>query len=402
VPSRLRARLLAAALALPVAAGCKYSFDNQAERLLAGQVIGRATADGAALGGAAVSLRGSALDQATRQSGRFDLHPVSRGSHAVLLRQGLARAQLRQVDVGYGSDGQLEGVALGDLPLPRAVTLSGGLLSLGSASLSGLLLDQETGLYAVTSGGAFRLEGLPVGPHRLLAATRDPATGDQWVAAPVVVTVTEAEQGTEKVVVPLSVRSATSAVGQLHFRVASLVSGLEAAAAVVRVTDAGGGAVAVPSPDSNGDRDLPLPEGLYFVEVTPPPAFASAVTAPRRAPAVVLGGDELDLGSFVLISDADLAAAQLSCERDADCAPGGTCSGGLCAGYAPPAVAPAGVPICSAFPWCPTIGDACDLPGSIAPASCLLDPTTSYGVCVPCSSACTPDGTALLSALACP
>ncbi len=399
---RLPARLLAAVLALAAAAGCKYDFDNQAERLLAGQVLGRATADGAALGGAAVTLRGSALDQVTRQSGRFDLHPVSRGGHTVLLRQGLERALLRQVDLGYGSDGQLEGVTLGDVALPRAVTLSGGLSTLGSDSLSGLLLDQATGLYAVTSGGSFRLEGLPIGVHRLLAATRDEATGDQWVAGPVVITVTEAEQGTEKVVVPMAVRSATSAAGQLHFRVASLVSGLDAALAVVRVTGAGGGAVSVPAPDSNGDRDLALPEGLYFVEVGPPPAFAATVTAPRRAAAVVLEGDELDLGSFVLIADADVAAAQLSCERDADCSPGGSCSAGLCAGYSPPAAAPADVPICSALPWCPTLGDPCDLPGAIAPATCLQDPTTSYGVCVPCSSACTPDGTTLLAAPACP
>jgi hypothetical protein len=402
VPSRRLPRLLAAALALAAGAGCKYSFDNQAERLLAGQVVGRATAEGAALGGAAVSLRGSAFEQVTRQSGRLDLHPVSRGSHALLVRQGLERALLRQVDVGYGSDGQLEGVTLGDVEVPRAVTLSGALTTLGSDSLSGVLVDQATGLYALTSGGGFRLEGLPIGVHRLLAGTRDGATGALWVAGPVVVTVTEAEQGTEKVVIPMTVRGASSAGGQLHFRVSSLVSGLDATAAVVRVTDAGGATVAVPAPDSNGDRDLALPEGLYFVEVRPPPAFAATVTAPRRAAAVVVEGDEFDLGSFVLISDADVAAAQLSCERDADCAPGGTCGGGLCAGYSPPAAAPAGVPICSALPWCPTLGGPCDLPGAIAPATCLQDPTTSYGVCVPCSSACTPDGTALLSAPACP
>jgi hypothetical protein len=180
------------------------------------------------------------------------------------------------------------------------------------------------------------------------------------------------------------------------------VSGLAVDAAVVRIADAAGVAVPVPAADSNGDRDVAVPEGGYFVEVDPPPPWAGSVPAPGRRAAVVLADDEFDLGTFYLVEDGTIAAAQLSCLADADCGSGGACTSGVCTGYSPPAAAPASLPTCDAFAWCPTVPGPCDVPGGLTPASCLDDPTTGFGVCVPCGSACTPDGTIVLSASACP
>jgi hypothetical protein len=163
--------------------------------------------------------------------------------------------------------------------------------------------------------------------------------------------------------------------------------------------------VAVPAADSNGDRDLTLAEGAYFVEVLPPPAFAGTVSGPERRVAVVVADDAYDLGTFYLAEDATLEAAALSCHDDADCAPG-TCAAGVCTGgYTPAAVAPADVPLCDDLPRCFTVPDPCGWPGALggapAAASCVQNPTVSWGVCLPCSTRCTIDGVTVVSAPAC-
>jgi hypothetical protein len=400
VPPCHPVRPAAALLALALAA-CNYSFKNPAEKLLPGQVSGRATGAGAPLAGTSISLRGGAFDQVSRATGRFSYLPLPTGTHVLLLRQGQKRALRLEVEVGYGSDGKPEGVALGDQDLPLAASLSVPLFSTSGASDSGVVVDETTGM-AVEGYGSFLLEGLPVGDHRILAATRDTTTGEVWVAGPAPVTVTLAEQGTVKTLAPLPLRAATGDAGQLHFRVSSLVEGLAAADAVVTVLDAAGTSVAVSAPDSNGGRDVQVAEGAYFVEVDPPPAFAGTVPSPARRAAVVLGGDEFDLGTFYLVEYGTIATAQLLCTGDADCAPGGTCAAGFCAGYSPPAAAPASLPYCSDLPWCASPGSTCDAPGGVTASSCEVDPLSGYGVCVPCGSACTPDATTVVSASACP
>jgi len=394
------ARALPALLLALGLAACNYSFRNPAESLQPGQVSGRATGGGTPLGGVSISLRGSAFDQVSRATGIFSYLPLPTGTHVLLLRQGLTRALWLQVEVGNGSDGKPEGVALGDRDLPLASALAVDLLAASGAADSGVVVDEATGM-AVLGSSSFELEGIPVGAHRILAATRDTTSGDVWVAGPAPVTVATSEQGTVKTLAPLTLRAATTDTGQIHFRVASLVDGLAASDAVVAIVSATGASVTVPGADSNGDRDVEVAEGAYFVEIDPPPAFAGTVPAPARRAAVVLGGDEFDLGTFYLVDVGTITAAQLVCAGDADCAPGGTCTSGICTGYAPPATAPASLPYCNDLPYCASPGSACDSPGGVTPSSCVLDPVSTLGVCVPCSSACTPDGTIVVSASAC-
>jgi hypothetical protein len=399
-PTSSRALLLAAVLA----AGCKYSFQNPAQDLSAGEIAGQPI-DGAGqpAAGAGVSVKGSALDQASRASGWFGVPDLPPGHHVVLVRQGLARAALREVDLEYGADGRVDGAWLGSFPLPLAASLSGTLDDdNGTFPAEGLVVDETTGI-AVNTGAVFTLDGLPIGPHRLFAGTRDAYTGALAVGGPVGVTIAAAEQGTEKALAPIPLRAASGAEGHLLFRVSSLVAGLDAAAADVRVTDAAGAGVSVPAPDSNGDRDVLLPEGLYFVEVRPPAAWAASVASPARAAAVVIADNQFDLGTFYLAEDSTLAAAARSCRTSADCAPGGTCVSGVCdLGYSPPAAAPATAPVCGDLAWCPDAPGPCDAPGAVGPATCLLNPASSFNVCIPCSTSCTPDGVTVLSAAACP
>jgi len=395
------ARALPAALLALAFAACNYSFNNPAQSLEPGQVSGRATAGGAPLAGASISLRGSDFDQVSRATGRFSYLPLPAGTHVFLLRQGLSRALSLEVDLGFGSDGQPEGVNLGDQDLPLASTLAVSLLAISGGADSGVVVDEATGM-AVLGYSSFQLEGIPVGAHRILAATRDTTSGDVWVAGPAPVTVATSEQGTVKTLAPLQLRAATADTGDIHFRVSSLVDGLAAADASVTIVSATGAAVTpVPGPDSNGDRDVQVAEGAYFVEVDPPPAYAATVPSPARRAAVILGGDEFDLGTFYLVDQGTITAAQLVCTGDADCAPGGTCTEGICIAYTPPAAAPASLPYCNDLPYCATPGSACDAPGDVTPSSCVLDPVSTLGVCVPCSSACTPDGTIVVSAAAC-
>lgn len=388
LPPRLEA--LAAAVALLAGAGCTRSFDNPAQDLRAGEVAGRALApDGAAVAGASVSVRGSALDQATRPTGRFSLLPLPRGRHTILLRQGQERAALREVDVEYGSGGQLEGISLGDLRLPRAAALSGVLSTLDGASGSGVIVDEVTGISASVGSLAFRLDGLPTGAHRLVAATRDDL-GNTWVAGPTAITITEAEAGTEKIVVPMPLRAATPATGQLSFRVSSLVAGLAPQDVPVSLKDGAGTAMAVPAPDSNGDRDLTVPEGVYYLQVGDP--ASTALPAPPRRTAVVFGDGPSDLGTFIVASQDTLDAARLACHADADCGPPPAgCIAGVCAGYSSPAVAPATMPLCADVVHCWIAGD-CGMNGDAGP--CTVISADGTGVCLACHTGCTLDGLA--------
>lgn len=387
LPPRLEA--LAAALALLAGPGCTRSFDNPAEELRAGEVAGRALApDGAVLAGVSVSVRGSALDQATRPTGRFSLLPLPRGRHTVVLRQGQERALLREVDVGYGAGGQLEGVSLGDLRLPRAAALSGVLGSLGAAG-SGVIVDEVTGISVSVESLAFRIDGLPTGAHRLVAATRD-GLGNTWLAGPTAITITEAEAGAEKIVAPMPLRAATPAAGQLSFRVSSLVGGLAPPDVPVTLRDGAGAAVAVPAPDSNGDRELTLPEGVYTLQVGDP--ASTAIPAPPRRTAVVFGDRLSALGTFTVASQDILDAARLACHADADCGPAPAgCIAGTCTGASSPAVAPATMPFCADVMHCWIVGD-CGMEGDTGP--CTTISTDGTGVCLPCHTGCTLDGLA--------
>jgi hypothetical protein len=392
IPVLNRIEALAAALALFAGAACTRSFDNPAEHLRAGEVSGRVLLPGgAAVSGAAVSLRGSAMDQATRPTGRFSLLPLPRGHHVIVLRQGQDRALLREVDVGYGSGGQLEGVSLGNLPLPRAMALSGTLTDLGGGVNLGVIVDETTGMAVSANSLAFRFDGLPVGTHRLLASMTD-GMGGWWLAGPISITVTEAEAGSEKIVAPMLLRAAALMDGQIGFRVSSMVSGLASGDVPVALLDTAGAPVTVPAADSNGDRDLTVPEGLYYLQVGDP--SSPSIPAPPRRTVIVLAGEIADLGTFVIAGQDTVDAAQLACQADADCGPApASCVAGSCAGYSAPAFSPATLPLCSDLAQCWIVGD-CGMPGDQGPCT-AVDPSRS--VCMPCHTACTVDGVTSIS-----
>jgi hypothetical protein len=395
----LAALLAAGALAT---AGCNYSFHNPTDALAAGEVSGRATSLGSASPStASVAVKGSLHEQPLRPSGRFGLLPLPRGPQTVLLRQGVARAAQRELTMGFGSDGQLEGLWLGDVALPRAVALAGTLFGpTATEETDGLVVDEVTGISVWTTAGGFRLQALAVGQHRILAATR--AGGSAWIAGPALITVLPGEQGTEKRLADLELRPTTAATGHLYLRVASTVPGLSPAEVKVHVTDSTGAAVDAGTPDSNGDRDLTLPEGAYFVELEVPSTYAGTVPTPDRRAAVVVADGAFDLGTLTVADAATLDASLRSCHGDADCAPG-TCDAGVCSGaYAPPALPPADVPVCADLTYCDTPGAACDLHGQLGGAGtgrCVVD--TALGVCLPCSTRCSADGLDTRAASAC-
>jgi hypothetical protein len=385
-----------AAAAMALGGGCNYSFRNPAEKLAAGEVSGRAVAPGSGpISGASVSLRGSAFDQSTRPTGRFSLLPLPAGRHTILVRQGLDRAEIREVEVGYGSGGQTEGVNLGDLELPRAASVSGTLIAVGSSSGEGVIVDETTGMSAAVLDFQFRMGGLPVGSHRLSVATHS-LTGN-WAGGPVAITITDAEAGSDKVLAPISLEAAVG-TGHLRLRTVSLVEGMDAQDVPVSVTNVDGVDQGDGAPDSNGDRDWEIAAGAYHVQVGTPGSSTEA--APPARAAVVLQGNVADLGSFYVIPVDTIAAAQLWCHQDADCA-SGPCSGGYCAA-APDPVPPATAPVCSdAAPWtCVTLDADCDVPGDVTPGWCVENPVAgpTHPSCLPCNTLCTPDGVKTISA----
>jgi hypothetical protein len=400
-----RTRLTLAAATLSLAA-CHYSYGNLAQSLGAGEVAGLARSDGASAAGVSVSVKGSAFDQATRPTGRFALQPLAAGPYTVLLRSGRDRALLRQVPVPYGDDGRPEGVWLGALELPRAVNLGGTVAAPGDEATEGVAVDETTGL-AVALSGSFLFEGFPVGAHRIFVATRD-ATGAQWVGGPTVITITEAEGGTAKEMTPFALHASASSTGLLTFAVVSSVEGLPAADAQVALFQADGTQLPLPAPDSTGRYTAELVQGIYFVQVRPPPAFAATVDPPARLTAVVVTEEVFDAGTLHLVEGAARDAAQQSCVADADCGPAGACAAQVCTGYAPPTVAPATVPFCSGLTACAGFyGTACSISGwqdGTLAGTCAVypgDPFT-FGACLPCGAACTTDGVTVLSTPACP
>ncbi len=397
-------RVLILVLGLPLLA-CSYTFSNPAEQLDAGQVSGRVLADRqgtgtlAAFGGVAVSLKGSAFSQVTHDTGRFTLLPLPPGRHTLLFRRNTLWALERDVEIAFGKDGQPEGVSLGDVVLRYASAVSGTVLPpAGTTSADGVAVDESTGQTAAVVGGSFRFPVLPLGQRRLTVALRDPLTLDQWVGGPVLVSLGDADQQTERTLAPVPLHQAAG-TGRLRFRISSV--GLSLDPATVTITGLPPAAAALSArgqaatPDSNGDVDVTLPEGVYFIGLVPP-AGSTGALPPSTATAVVLANRVAELGTLYVVQDAAVQAAQASCEGSADCG-GSICSAGACTDWIPPASAPADAPYCdlARMAACPSPGFACSLPGGFA-GSCLFGP--AQGMCVPCGTCCTLDGTSTLCA----
>jgi hypothetical protein len=442
-PRRTLALLAAASLS-----GCLFDFRNPAEALRAGQVGGTVLADVAGGGtpvpkeNVAVSLKGAAFDQASRPNGRFVVLDLPAGRHRLLFRNGTTWALERDVDLAYGSDGQPEGIELGNVVLRYSAAVEGTVsLPPGNTIASGVAVDESSGLTAplvvgTASGGnpvppvSFRFPMLALGTHLIKLSATDAVAGT-WVGGQVVVDVTLADQGTTISLANVAAKAATL-TGRLRFKVQAI--GLALSPTQVKVHLAPDPLLLNPiTPASDGSVDVTVPEGLYAITLVPPatapplgmrnPAVAPlASSAPLAAAApvptvgppqvygVVISGKVAEVGSVYVASDTTIVAALSTCRGSADC--GGTaCSASVCVGRipTPPPVA-AGTSFCPACQFNPSVGvqPACDA-GPGVPGVCVCPPArVAAGTCFgatfpvpleastclpgPVCYACTPDG----------
>jgi len=373
--------VLAAALAL---AACSYSYKNPAEALSPGEVSGRMASGGAALDGVAISARGSPAGSASRASGHFALLPLPVGRHSLMFRKGLGHALQLDVEVAFGKDGKAEGVWLGDVELPAAVSIAGRCVPPPGEVLAGngVAIDEVSGAIAIVdASGDFVLEGLGVGEHRIRVWS--PGTGvAPLVGGPASITFVATDAGTRKTLTEVPLHLAQAATGTVTLRFA--VMG-DAAVPVGGLTVSGIGQ-AVPF-QSSGFAQVDVPEGLYTVQIGLP-AGSGGVTPPPPVPFVALAGLDADLGTLYAATDGALAQAALSCHGDAECN-GGACQSGICTGYTPPDLALASTPACDATLLGCTPGP---LGSGPSPALACVTAPSSLHVGVACGSCCTPDG----------
>jgi hypothetical protein len=445
-----RALVLLAAANL---AGCLFDFQNPAEVLDAGQIGGTVLADVAGSGApvarenVAVSLKGAAFDQATRPNGRFVLLDLPVGRHRLLFRTGTTWALERDVDLAWGSDGQPEGIELGEVVLRYSAAVQGTVsLPVGNTIASGVAVDESSGLTAplvlVTPAPGdpappvtFRFPMLALGTHLIKLQAVDTLSG-KWVGGQVVVGITEADQGTTISLANVAARAA-SATGRLRFQVQAIGLALSPTQVQVFLTPNPG--LNPITPASDGSVDVTVPEGLYAIELVPPatapplprpepgaaPPLASSMPLAAAAPVptvspplvygVVLQGRVAEVGSVYVASDSSILASLTSCAAAEDCG-GLTCSAGSCVGYVPvvPPVTAATTfcaaclydgldsqtalpPTCQAGPGVPGV---CHCPGPAAGIDCaargpLAQPAPSYCEPQACGFACTPDGASL-------
>ncbi len=397
-----------AAGAVLAVAACHFTFSNPAERLRAGQVSGRTVSDALLAGGLAptagisVSIKGSAYDQVTHDTGRFTLIPLPAGRHTLLFRKGTELALTRIVDVELGPDGQPDGVSLGDVVVPFAASVRGALVG-ADWPFGGVAVDETTGLTA-GAPGAFQLDVMSLGEH-VLKFGMVGGPGEEWVGGPVVVRLDETMQSSVLPLADVVVRRVTPGAGRLRFRLVSLHADLAAAAIQVTVTEQMRGplpASAVPPPDPGGWVELDAPEGIYQVGIAAPPPLDAEVTAPLPATAVVIAGEVADLGSLYLVPPGIPAAAQYLCETGDDCGKGGLCTGGSCGrNWNPLPAAPATVPLCPGAYDCNANGPCVD--DTDTAGFCVQPGGVAYSVCLPCGRRCTADGISVaLSSPLCP
>ncbi len=449
IPHRSLVLLAAAQLT-----GCFFSFKNPSEDLRAGQASGTVLADVAGAGvpvpreGVAVSLKGSAFDQASRPNGRFVVLDLPAGRHRLLFRTGTTWALERDVDIGYGSDGQPEGVELGGVVLHYSAAVEGSVsLPPGNLIAGGVAVDESSGMTvpllgmttppSPTAPITFRFPMLALGTHLIKLHVVDTFSGI-WVGGQVVVNITAAEQGTTITLANVVARQATSPGGRLRFRVQAVGLALPPGSLTVLLTpDPGLNPI---TPASDGSVDVTVPEGLYAIHVVAPvsaPPLGSLATAaggdpagvaqPLAAPApvptvspppvygVVLRERVAEVGSTYVTSQITVQASMTSCRDSADCG-GFTCSASACQGMvsAGPTVA-ASTPFCqpcrfdpnssvqAACPAGPGLSGTCACPAwRVAAGSCLVvaaavPPEVSYCMPNPSCFSCTPDGLGTVS-----
>ncbi|MFO0581711.1 MAG: hypothetical protein U0229_05530 [Anaeromyxobacter sp.] len=395
-PAPAAAALAAAALAL---GACSYDYRNAAEALSAGEVRGRTVADrnGAtgAAGGVTVTLKGAALSQASRATGLFSVSPLPTGRHTLLFRKGTALAAEREVDVAFGKDGQLEGLALGDVRLPKAVSVTGQAnLPIASTAVRrwGVAVDEVSGATArIDANGAFSFPVLSAGDHLLKLYLLGDTAGvlGHFVGGPVVLALGEADAGKVIDLAPVTLHAAAGN-GRAQLRVRGV--GADLSPGAVTITGLPGATA-----DSTGLVDVTVPEGHYVVKTQGP----AALDGPGAALELVVIADLVaDGGTRYFVKPDAATRAARACTGAADCACldgscTGTCTSGVCAtGFATPAgLVPASVSFCpaSALEFCAPTGCATS-------AFYCAYPSPGAGSCLPCGVTCTTDGASTLAA----
>jgi hypothetical protein len=339
----MRSLLPALAAAPLLLAACSYEYSNPAEQLARGEATGRLMADLSGTGqlspveGATVTLKGSANVQTTRDSGRFFVTGLVAGRHTLLFEKGTWALQ-RDVQIGYDSEGQLEGVELGDVRLRYAVSLGGSFTPPGGYAIdpwpftppAAVAFDEATGVQAtVTPEGDgwttpytgrffYTVPVAPVGPHRIRFAITAEYGGlrTTWVGGPIAQDVPVSSEGQSLTLAPTALRLPdTVTPGKLRFRVGAP---LGVPAFTVRVNTVPATTEQTPTPDSTGWVELDLVEGAYtiFLDLG---ATAGTFVAPATVTAVVVAGQTTELGTLYLLDSTVIDQASYTCLTSADC-----------------------------------------------------------------------------------
>jgi hypothetical protein len=369
ISRRTARRLVAIAAPALLAGGCTYTYDNPAQDLRAAEVAGRVVVSTAgtvtAAPGVEVALRNSYNATLTRDTGRYFLYGMMPARHTLVFQAPPDLALQRDIEMVWGSDGQPDGVVLGDVTLRRSVTLQGSVaaaaLPPGASHLeasTAFVLDGRTGqsAYVFASStpplaldGAFTyaLPSEPTGPHTigvvvtgtLFAWVQDPITltwSEQptgpatFVGGPVTIDVPDSAEGTKVLLTDLAARFADPASsGKLRFQAA--VAGASWSGGFnTQVYDMSrSAAVAVPPPDSTGTYELDLPPGQYLVTVAMPVGYTGTLIPPPSGQAVVVASSTAELGTFYAVDQATVTDASFGCLAAQDCATQ-DCQGGVC------------------------------------------------------------------------
>lgn len=381
------------ALVLLAAAACSFSYKNPAEDLRAGEVGGRAVVASVPTPGVAVSVKGSALAQGTRPTGKFLLLPLPAGTHTLLLRNGTGGLTARDVEIRYGRDGQPEGVWLGDVavaPPTASASVRGSVRAAGASIGFGYVTDEVTGGTVFFAGNGFVLEGLSVGDHLLVLAGWDDGLQQWFVGGPVRVRVSEADAGFEKSLAEVALHPPSVAEGRIKVRLAAI-------GAVDLTGFTIGGLPGGATPDSTGLYDVAVPEGVYTLSVADAGGGSYELPPPVRI--AVVSGRVTDVGTLYVTGLDAIARTGAACGSDADCTPG-VCVDHVCEGafHAPPVV-PSSTPSCDTQSRFCSVGSSCAPQYSPVSAWCM-DAGGGIGVCVPDGECCTVDGSSLVCGFA--
>lgn len=396
---------LPAAVALLLGA-CSYDFSNPAEELDSGEVTGRVVVDVSGslqpLAGVTVKLRNSFDSVTTRANGTFFLLGLQPGRHVVQFEKPNfiptdGWAITREIEVAWGSDGQPEGVIIGDVQVRYPVNVGGTLLLPASAVANGFAysslsaaVDEVTGaIGTVTTGVApntfdFQFDGLPVGPHRFRIVVSGIETVGlatfpvSYALGPIDWNVGTSQERSTIAIPPATGTSATG-FGKLRFKVVAPTALTGTFGYTATVTRSGGaGGPEVCSVYSDGTRECDLAAGAYAVDVVP---GGGAFSAPTGLVGIVSADLTTDLGTIYVTDDTVTSRADLACLVDADCGPGSSCSGGQCS-----------IPACL---WdanlsveCTSWDPICFSSGTTTPCMggagiCQFGPTANNLVCVP-------------------